>query len=75
MNTQQSTITLVLFVLEPLILRKLLLRRAAKYPEQVFRLIQRMHWILLLLSLATVAGAVAGSHEWLLIHFSAPSAN
>ncbi|MCP4289987.1 MAG: hypothetical protein GY792_37165 [Gammaproteobacteria bacterium] len=61
--------TLVLFVLEPLVLRKHFLRRAAIYPEQVFRWIQRMHWVLLLLSLVTVAGAVAGSHGWLLVHY------
>lgn len=57
--------TLMLFVLEPLVLRRLFLKRAATHPEQVFRLIQRMHWVLLTLSLVTVAGAVAGSHGWL----------
>lgn len=57
--------TLVLFVLEPLVLRRLFLRHAARHPQQVFRWIQTMHWVLLTLSLVTVAGAVAGSHGWL----------
>ena len=57
--------TLVLFVLEPLVLRRLFLRHAANNPRRTFALIQRMHWVLLLLSLLTVAGAVAGSHGWL----------
>jgi hypothetical protein len=29
-----------------------------------FALIQRMHWVLLTISLLAVAGAVAGSHGW-----------
>ncbi len=57
--------TLVLFVLEPLLLRRLFLHHAAANPQRVFSWIQRMHWVLLLLSLLTVAGAVAGSHGWL----------
>ena len=57
--------TLMLFVLEPLVLRRLFLKHASKHPERVFSLMQRMHWILLTLSLVTVAGAVAGSHGWL----------
>ena len=57
--------TVMLFVLEPLVLRRLFLKHAAKHPERVFGLMQRMHWVLLILSLVTVAGAVAGSHGWL----------
>ncbi len=56
--------TLMLFVLEPLVLRRLFLRVAAERPELVFAWMQRMHWVLLTLSLVTVAGAVAGSHGW-----------
>ena len=56
--------TLMLFVLEPFVLRRLFLRHAAKNPQKVFGWMQRMHWVLLLLSLLTVAGAVAGSHGW-----------
>jgi len=57
--------TLMLFVLEPLVLRRLFLAHAARNPDRVFRLIQTMHWVLLVLSLVTFAGAVAGSHGWL----------
>ena len=58
--------TLVLFVLEPLFLHRWLLERARRAPEATFRLIARLHWMLLTLSLITVAGAVAGSHGYLL---------
>jgi len=56
--------TLMLFVLEPFVLRRLFERHAAERPQQVFSLMARMHWVLLTLSLVTVAGAVAGSHGW-----------
>ncbi|HYH42037.1 MAG TPA: hypothetical protein VD867_08640 [Burkholderiales bacterium] len=54
--------TLVLFVLEPLFLHRWLIDRASRDPESTFALIVRLHWVMLGLSLATVAGAVAGSH-------------
>ena len=57
--------TLVLFVLEPLVLRRFFLNSARKSPETSFMVVQVMHWVLLTLSLVTVAGAVAGSHGWL----------
>jgi hypothetical protein len=53
--------TAMLFVIEPLFLERLMARRAATAPEQTFRLVEWLHWILLGLSLLTVAGAVAGS--------------
>ncbi len=56
--------TLVLFVLEPLFLHRLFLRKAVENPEKTFRIIQTMHWVLLSISLITVFGAVAGSHGW-----------
>lgn len=56
--------TLMLFVLEPLVLRRLFLAQASRHPDRVFRVIQVMHWVLLALSLITFAGAVAGSHGW-----------
>lgn len=56
--------TLMLFVLEPLVLRRLFLHQAATNPQRVFAVMQFMHWVLLMLSLLTVAGAVAGSHGW-----------
>ncbi len=53
--------TLMLFVFEPWFLERLLARRAAIAPEATYRLIEWLHRTLLVLSLATVAGAVAGS--------------
>ncbi|MDR3539172.1 MAG: hypothetical protein P4L71_21965 [Acetobacteraceae bacterium] len=53
--------TLMLFVIEPLFLERQLARRAAVAPEATYRLVEWLHRILLLLSLVTVAGAVAGS--------------
>ena len=54
--------TLVLFVLEPFILHKLYKKYAAKDPDKTFAFIQRFHWVLLTISLITIAGTVAGSH-------------
>ena len=56
--------TVMLFVLEPLVLHEHLPARAARDPDGTFALIQRMHWVLLTISLLAVAGAVAGSHGW-----------
>lgn len=56
--------TVMLFVLEPLVLHRHFLARAERDPLGTFARIQRMHWILLTISLLTVAGAVAGSHGW-----------
>jgi len=53
---------LMLFVLEPLVLHRWFAARAAREPDRAFALIVRLHWILLGVSLLTVAGAVAGSH-------------
>jgi len=57
--------SLLLFVLEPLFLHKKMRDKAEKNPEKTFSNIFRMHIILLLLSLITIIGAVAGSHGWL----------
>ena len=54
--------TLVLFVLEPLFLHRWFLQRAKRDPDGTFRLVERLHWLLLTLSLITVFGAVAGAH-------------
>ncbi len=56
--------SLVLFVLEPLILHKLFKKYAHKNPDKAFKIIHTLHWVLLLVSLITTAGAVAGSHGW-----------
>lgn len=56
--------TLMLFVLEPLVLHRWFIARAQRAPESTFRMVTRLHWILLTLSLITTAGAVAGSHGY-----------
>ncbi len=54
--------TLMLFVVEPLSFDRRLLDRKELSPERKFVMIRRFHWLLLILSLVTVFGAVAGSH-------------
>jgi uncharacterized membrane protein len=58
--------TVMLFVAEPLILHRWLFARAKAEPEATFRLVERLHQLLLTLSLITVVGAVAGSHGFML---------
>lgn len=58
--------TLMLFVAEPLILHRWLIARAKAEPEATFGLVERLHRLLLTLSVITVLGAVAGSHGLLL---------
>jgi hypothetical protein len=59
--------TLMLFVAEPLFLDRWLRARASSRPESTFALVERLHWILLVLSLITLIGAVLGSHGVLII--------
>ncbi|UCE94636.1 MAG: hypothetical protein JSV73_05020 [Flavobacteriaceae bacterium] len=54
--------TIVLYILEPLLLHKVFKNYAEKNPERTFTIMHRAHWFLLLLSLITTAGVVAGSH-------------
>jgi uncharacterized membrane protein len=54
--------SVMLFIAEPLFLHRWFLRSAKEKPESTFRLIERLHWVLLAISLMTVLGAVAGSH-------------
>ncbi len=56
--------TVMLFVAEPLILDRRLRSLARADPERALRLLLLLHRALLLLSLVTVAGAVAGAHGW-----------
>ncbi len=56
--------TVMLFVLEPLVLHRYFLARAERDSRGTFAMIQRLHWLLLAISLLTVAVAVAGSHGW-----------
>ena len=59
--------SIILFILEPFILHRLFKKYAAENPEKTFKFIHRAHWVLLIISLITVFGAVAGSHGWLII--------
>ena len=59
--------TIILYVLEPLVLHKLFKEYADKNSSKTFSFIHKAHWFLLLLSLLTTAGAVAGSHGWFFI--------
>jgi uncharacterized membrane protein len=51
-----------LFVLEPWVFRRRFAARLAREPDAALARMQRHHWLLLALSLLTVAGAAAGSH-------------
>lgn len=53
--------TVVLFILEPAILHRRFSELAARDPETAFRWLQRMHVILLTISLVAIVGAVAGT--------------
>lgn len=55
---------IVLFVLEPLVLHRLFREQAEKDPVRTMAIVQRFHWVLLLVSLVTIVGSVAGSHGW-----------
>lgn len=54
----------VLFIAEPLFLHRVFVARVQRDPEGSFRRMQIFHWLLLLISLATIAGAVAGAHGY-----------
>lgn len=54
--------TAMLFVLEPLWLHRFFLERARIDPERTFARVETLHRALLIASLLTVLGAVAGSH-------------
>jgi uncharacterized membrane protein len=53
-----------LFVAEPFILQRYFRRWATAQPEAAFGRLHRAHWVLLILSVVTILGAVAGSHGW-----------
>ena len=54
--------TVILFILEPYILHSVFKNYTSRKPEKAFRILQLGHWVLLVLSLITIIGAVAGSH-------------
>jgi len=64
MTAVWAIFTLVLFVLEPLFLHRWFHELAQRDDARAFRLVQRMHVVLLTLSLLAVAGGVAGAHGW-----------
>lgn len=51
-----------LFVVEPLVLRRRMTARTEQQSSKALRLATGLHWGLLLLSILTILGAVAGSH-------------
>lgn len=53
-----------LFVVEPFILKRYFRSWATAQPEAAFARLHRAHWVLLILSVVTILGAVAGSHGW-----------
>ena len=56
--------TLVLFIGEPLILHRYFRHWATERPAVAFAWLYRAHWVLLVLSVGTIFGAVAGSQGW-----------
>jgi uncharacterized membrane protein len=54
----------ILFIIEPLISHRALAAQLGGEPAKRLAWLQRGHWVLLSLSLITVAGAVAGSQGW-----------
>jgi uncharacterized membrane protein len=53
-----------LFVVAPFILHRYLHKLASTQPDRFFARLQWTHWALLVLSLGTIFGAVAGSRGW-----------
>lgn len=58
--------SIMLFVMEPRSRRRQAGAVQQNISTEMFTRIQRKHLVLLLLSLITIAGAVAGSHGWLI---------
>lgn len=54
--------TIVLFIAEPMFLHAWYRSQTEREPEKTFALMQRFHWVLLTLSLITIAAAVLGAH-------------
>ena len=54
----------VLFIAEPFILKRHFRGWATARPAVAFAWLHRAHWLLLVLSVATILGAVAGSQGW-----------
>ena len=54
----------VLFIAEPLILKRHFRPWAMARPEVAFAWLHLAHWLLLVLGVITILGAVAGSQGW-----------
>lgn len=54
--------TLMLFVLEPIVVHKLLHEKARKDPMGALNLLQRLHYLLLGIGLVALVGGVIGAH-------------
>lgn len=54
--------TIMLFIAEPLFLHARFSRQAARDPDRALLMVQRAHWLLLVLSAITVGAAVLGAH-------------
>jgi uncharacterized membrane protein len=54
----------VLFIGEPFVLHRRFPRWASERPRIAFAWLHRAHWVLLVLSVVTILGAVAGSQGW-----------
>jgi uncharacterized membrane protein len=57
--------TIVLFILEPAFLHRKFAELATRDSDRAFRVLHRMHRILLTLSLVAILGAIAGSRGFL----------
>jgi uncharacterized membrane protein len=56
--------SIILFAAEPLIVHRHFHKWAIVAPDAAFAWLHRAHWVLLLLALITIFGAVAGSQGW-----------
>jgi uncharacterized membrane protein len=56
----------MLYVMEPRVLLSKIKKQAQDNSNKNFKKMQKIHWVLLILSLITVIGATAGSHGWML---------
>ena len=55
---------MIVFVIEALFMHRWVRNNSSQNPARTFAKLQLMHGILLLVSLVTIARAVAGSHGW-----------
>jgi uncharacterized membrane protein len=56
---------LMLFIVEPLVVGPRLQRKLKSEPGKAVARIEKLHWLLLVLSLCVISAAVAGAYGWL----------